>query len=142
MYNQNQYSHAILEQTEDVVSKAILRIITCIYESETWVCIFIELFPKSLKSHQVVAPNKSTYRRNQQQQNIIEKVPVTKLKNSKSKEAYMYVKFHWDSSIRNIPKWGDGCGTCSPIISNNNCYFVSEYVNFTLFVKYSISSWL
>lgn len=79
MYNENQYSYAILEQTKDVVSKDILRIITCTYESETWVCIFIKLFPKSLKSHQVFAQNKSKYRWNQQQ-NITENVPVTKLK--------------------------------------------------------------
>lgn len=49
MYNQNQYRYAILEQSEDLVSEGILRKITCIYKSEAWVCIFIKLFPKSLK---------------------------------------------------------------------------------------------
>lgn len=82
MYNQNQYSYAILEQSEDLVSEGILRKITCIYKSETWVCIFIKLFPKSLKNHQVFAQNKSKYRWNQQQQKIIENVPITKLKNN------------------------------------------------------------
>lgn len=53
MYNPNQYSFVILEQTKDVASKDMLRTITCIYESETGMCIFIELFPKWQKRHQV-----------------------------------------------------------------------------------------
>lgn len=73
LYNQNQYSYAILEQTKDVVPKDTLRIITCIYESETWVCIFINLFPKSLKSHQVL-PKHVKYKWNNHHQNTIKNV--------------------------------------------------------------------
>lgn len=37
IYNQNQYSFVILKQINDVASNDILRMITCIYESETWI---------------------------------------------------------------------------------------------------------
>lgn len=55
LYNQNQYSFTISEQTKEIASREILRIIPGIYETETRMCIFIKLFPKSLKSHQVFA---------------------------------------------------------------------------------------
>lgn len=88
--------------------------------------MFIEPFPKSLKSPKF-CPNKSKYNWNpQQQQNTIENAPAIEFKKSKAKDAYIYVKYY---------------GIRSHIIRNNNCYFVSEYVHFTLFVRYSISSW-
>lgn len=66
MYNQSQHSFVILEQTKDVASKDILRIITCVYEPETWMCTVIKLFPKSLKSHRVFTKtNQSTNETNQ-----------------------------------------------------------------------------
>lgn len=102
--------------------------------------IFIKLFPKSLKSHRVFTKiSKSTGETNK---NTNENAPVTKVKNSKSKEPYTYIKFHLDLSIRNLPKWRGGCGIYSHIISNNNYYFVSGYVNSVLFIRFSISSCL
>lgn len=55
IYNPSQRNFAILEQTHDVASNDILRMITCIYESETWIYIFIKLFRKLLKSLQFFA---------------------------------------------------------------------------------------
>lgn len=36
--------------------------------------------------------------------NTNENAPVIKVKNNKSKEAYTYIKFHLDLSVRNLPK--------------------------------------
>lgn len=140
MYNQNQYSFVILEQTKDAASKAILRIVTCTYESETRTWIFIKIFPKSLKSH-CFHPNKSQYKWNQLK-HTNENAPIIKVKNNKAKEAFTYIKFHLDLSVRNVPKWRGRCGICSHVIRNNNYYSLSGYVNSTLFIRYSISSWL
>ena len=102
--------------------------------------IFIKLFPKSLESHGVFTKtSKSTSETNK---NTNENAPVTKVKNSKSKEAYTYIKFHFNLSIRNLPKWRCGCGIYSHIISSNNYYFISGYVNSVLFTRFSISSCL
>lgn len=55
IYNPSQHNLVILEQTNDVASNDILRMVTCIYESETRMYIFIKRFHKLLKSLQVFA---------------------------------------------------------------------------------------